>query len=352
LKHWYGYDADIYLDRAHSAIFPEAHVYDLPLKPVIAKLFETYDALVLFLPIGAAVRLIAPCLNSKLVDPAVICVDDAGMFVISVISGHVGGADYMCATVATVLGSTPVITSASHVLGTVALDLIGRTFGWVMDSDPVELTRASAKVVNGGTIGVFQDSGELSWLDETISTVRVFPTIQELLESTVDVAIIVTDREFDVRAFNRLSSDKIAVLYHPATLVVGMGCRRGVPEEELDKLLTDTFFEWGLSRKSISSIATANLKQDEPGLIALGENYGVSLVSYSNDQLNSMYVSIEAGNTSKLQLMKSQKAFSLLGIWGVSEPAALLASGSSELIVEKIKALRATIAVARKTYPV
>ena len=117
-------------------------------------------------------------------------------------------------------------------------------------------------------------------------------------------------------------------------------------------LLTDTFFEWGLSRKSISSIATANLKQDEPGLIALGENYGVSLVSYSNDQLNSMYVSIEAGNTSKLQLMKSQKAFSLLGIWGVSEPAALLASGSSELIVEKIKALRATIAVARKTYPV
>jgi len=355
LKQWYDCDADLYLDRGHAEDLSETFVYDLPLKPVIANLFQSYDALVLFLPLGAVVRLISSCLDNKLSDPAVICVDDSGRFAISVISGHVGGADDICVTVANVLGSTPVITSASYVLDTLALDLIGRPYGWVVDSDPVDLTRASAKVINGGTIGVFQDAGELYWLDETRDkdcAVQVFSTIAELLGSSVDVALIVTDREFDVTDFNRISSDKTAVLYHPATLVVGMGCRRGVPESELNKLLVDTFDEYGLSTQSIAGIATADLKKDEPGLIALGEKYGVPLVTYSKEQLNAMYVSSEESHTSELQLMKSQKAFSLLGIWGVSEPAALMASGSSELAVGKIKASRATIAIARKTYPV
>jgi cobalt-precorrin 5A hydrolase len=355
LKRWYGCDADLYLDRGHAEGLSETFVYDLPLKPVIANLFQSYDALVLFIPLGAVVRLISSCLDSKLSDPAVICVDDSGRFAISVISGHVGGADDICVTVANVLGSVPVITSASYVLDTLALDLIGRPYGWVVDSDPGDLTRASAKVINGGTIGVFQDAGELYWLDETRGkgcAVQVFSTMSELFGSSVDVALIVTDREFDVRDFNRMSSDKIAVLYHPASLVVGMGCRRGVPEAELNKLLIDTFHECGLSTQSISGFATADLKKDEPGLIALGAKYRVSVVSYSKDQLNSMYVSSEGGRTSELQLMKSEKAFSLLGIWGVSEPAALMASGASELVVGKTKASRATIAIARKTYAV
>ena len=355
LKQWYGREADLYLDRGHAEDLSETFVYDLPLKPVIANLFHSYDALVLFLPLGAVVRLISSCLESKLSDPAVICVDDSGMFAISVISGHVGGADDICVTVANALGSAPVVTSASYVLDTLALDLIGKPYGWVVDSDPIDLTRASAKVINGATIGVFQDAGETYWIDETRAkgcAVQVFANMSALLSSSVDVALIVTDSEFDVRAFNRMASDKIAVLYHPPTLVVGMGCRRGVPEAELNDLLVHTFNENGLSIQSISSIATADLKKDEPGLIDLGLKYGISLVSYSKDQLNSVYASSQGSHTPELQLMKSQKAFSLLGIWGVSEPAALMASGSSELVVGKTKASRATIAIARKTYPV
>ena len=152
-------DVTLFLDRRFLDEGEEgdaAEPFDLPVRPVVERAFAEYSSLVLFLSAGASIRLLAPCLESKRVDPAVVCVDDAGSFCVSLVSGHLGGADRLAQEVARHLGATPVITSASHASGTLAVDLLGEKFGWRLMAASTAVTRASAAVINGQPIGVWQ----------------------------------------------------------------------------------------------------------------------------------------------------------------------------------------------------
>ena len=235
-------DADIFLERRLVEPGDQVQAFDLPLRPLIGKLFQEYQALVLFLPVGAVVRLIAPILQDKHQDPAVVCVDDAGRFAVSLVSGHVGGADRLAEQVAEILNATPVITSASHVTGTLAVDLLGQEFGWTIEADPVSVTRASAAVVNGEPVGVFQEAGETSWWPDDLlpDNITRYPSLASLAQSPSVAALVISDRvppQADGGNFPQVLSGKIVILYRPASLVVGLGCRRGVPAEELEQLL-------------------------------------------------------------------------------------------------------------------
>lgn len=359
---------DLYLSRRFVESGDAAQAFDLPVRPIIGKVLSEYQAVVLFLPVGAAVRLIAPYLQDKHQDPAVVCIDDAGRFAVSLVSGHVGGADRLAESLARVLGATPVITSASHVSETLAVDLLGREFGWEMEADAVVVTRASAAVVNGDSVGIYQGAGETDWwpIDSPLpGNLTIYDSLESLVGSACSAALLVTDeinpfsleREKSQQAF----AAKNLVLYRPRSLVAGMGCRRGVPISELEQLLMDTFEDNNLSLMSLNCIATAELKQDEPGLLALAEKYGVPLLCYSGVELNSVFSHAVMGSADLTSdageeeinvqgLTPSKKAHSLLGIWGVSEPAAILASGSSSLLLPKHKGARATVAVARKRF--
>lgn len=365
-----GGEGALYLERRWLQPGDQATAFDLPLRPVIHRLFDQHPALVLFMPVGAAVRLLAPRLGDKHEDPAVVCVDDAGSFAVSLLSGHVGGADQLAEEVARILGATPVITSASHVTGTLAVDLLGRDLGWTLEADPLAVTRASAAVINGEPVGMLQEAGELGWRPPDRSwpeNITVYPCLDDLAQAGCAAALVITDREApgDGMTFRQLLSDTPLVLYRPRSLVVGMGCRRGVPLPELEELLAATFRRHNLSLSSLGCIATADLKKDEAGILALAEQYGVPLVCYSADELNRVFERPEAARevscgesldvvagsgTRRGQPTPSPRAYSLLGIWGVSEPAALLASGSRELLVPRQKTRRATVAVARKSF--
>ncbi|MCH8923480.1 MAG: anion permease, partial [Planctomycetes bacterium] len=147
----------------HSEEGDTVESFDLPLRPVVERAFAEYSSLVLFLSAGASIRLLAPCLESKKADPAVVCVDDAGSFCVSLVSGHVGGADRLAQEVARHLKATPVITSASHASGTLAVDLLGREYGWRLTASSTTVTRASAAVINARSVGVWQGAGEPGW---------------------------------------------------------------------------------------------------------------------------------------------------------------------------------------------
>ena len=361
-----GDGTDLYLNRRFVESGDAAHAFDLPLRPIIRKVISEYQAVVLFLPVGAAVRLIAPYLQDKYQDPAVVCIDDAGRFSVSLVSGHVGGADRLAESSARLLGATPVITSASHVTETLAVDLLGREFGWELEADSVTVTRASAAMVNGDHVGIYQGAGETNWwpTDSPLpGNLTIYDSLKSLGDSACSAVLLVTDeinplaivREKIQQAF----AVKNLVLYRPRSLVAGMGCRRGVPTAELEELLVDTFKDNNLSLMSLNCIATAELKQDEPGLLALAEKYAVPLVCYSGGELNAVFSPAVAGSSALTNdageeeinvqgLTPSEKAHSLLGIWGVSEPAAILASGNNALLLPKHKGARATVAVARK----
>lgn len=350
--------------------------FDLPVRPVIQKLFAERQRLVLFMAVGAAVRLLAPSLQDKRADPAVVCVDDGGRFAVSLISGHLGGADILAQEVAEALGAAPVITSASHVMGVFAVDLLGRNFGWTIEAQPGHVTRASAAVVNGEDVALFQDAGEVDWQPEDqelpINVTR-YSSIDAVMESNCAAALLITDRSLPA-----IADEKAVVVYRPKTLVAGMGCRRGVPADHLAEVLISAFDANGLSLASLNCIATAELKRDEPGILELAQKLNVPVRCYSADELNSIFGEVtrsgadavggnpplrrgdnpgigetgvaERTGEGKLEPTPRPRVHELLGIWGVAEPAALLASGSQELLAPRIKTDRATIAIARVAF--
>lgn len=365
-------ESTLYLERRLTEPSGDAVAFDLPLRPLVQRLFSEYEALVLFMPVGAAVRLLAPCIRDKHRDPAIVCVDDAGRFAVSLLSGHLGGADQLAQEVAEILGATAVLTSGSHVTGTIAVDLLGRESGWTLEADSATVTRASAAVVNGDPVGVYQEAGELDWWPEErplAGNITLHDSFQSLVnDSTSAAALVITDRlypEAGGKSYQQMVKGRPLVVYRPRSLVAGMGCRRGVPVEELDELLVTTLKQHNLSLRSLSCIATADLKKDEVGILALAKKYGVPIICYGGDELNSVFGSPPANDdTGTAEAAESsanasqgtgrptpsKKAHSLLGIWGVAEPAALLASNSRELLVPRQKTTRATIAIARKPF--
>lgn len=335
-----GDGAALYVERRFVDAVDGAIAFDLPLRPLIARLFGERRRLVVALPVGAAVRLIAPCIGDKRTDPAVVCVDEAGRFAVSALSGHIGGADALAALVADAIGATAVITSAAYALGTVAVDMLGSEFGWRIEAGSGALTRAAAAVVNGEPVGVYQDAGEPFPWDAgkpLPPNIRICDTVGGL--AGFGTALLITDH---TDALERMGAALPAtvITYRPRTLAVGVGCRRGADAAEVEGLLRDTFAAERLSTASIRWLATAELKRDEPAIGALGERLGVPVRFYDGDALNAMPGPSGASAAQRL-----------LGIVGVAEPAALLASDGGGIIVRKVKSAAATVAVARIRLP-
>ena len=141
----------------------KTHCYSGAFRNQIATLFENYQEVVFFVSLGAVVRLIAPYLKSKDEDPAIIVIDDAGQFVIPVLSGHVGGANACSEKIAKLLGATAVLTTASDVGKTIPVDILGRNLGWIVEAPKLNITRVSADVVNEELIAFVQECGDKNW---------------------------------------------------------------------------------------------------------------------------------------------------------------------------------------------
>lgn len=131
--------------------------YEGALRAQISLMFEAYDQLVYFVSLGAVVRLIAPYMQSKDEDPGVLVVDDAGQYVIPVLSGHIGGANAWAEYLASLLGATAVLTTASDVGKTIPVDILGRELGWAVEAPKINITRVSAHVVNEEPIALIDE---------------------------------------------------------------------------------------------------------------------------------------------------------------------------------------------------
>lgn len=140
-----------------------AHCYEGKVGDQVPALFAAFDGIVLIVSLGAVVRLIAPHLGNKETDPAVVVVDEAGKFAIPVLSGHLGGANALAGQLAAALGATPVLTTASDARQTLAVDLLGRELGWIMEASHDEVVRASAAVVNDEPVALVQEAGSEDW---------------------------------------------------------------------------------------------------------------------------------------------------------------------------------------------
>lgn len=296
----------------------------------IVELFKNNDALICLFSLGAVIRLIAPVLKDKKTDPAIIVIDDKTNFVISVLSGHIGGANELTEKIAEKLNATPVITTAADVNKTIAVDLVGRDLGWKIDDDST-VTKVSAYMVNEEKIGIYQDVGERNWYKILPKNVEIFNSIDELKNSDSKGFLIITDKIID-GDFLRES-----VVYRPPSLIVGIGLHWDTTKETIKQGIDFCMKKFNLSQKSIAKLVSIKKPEDVKGLIDIGKEMNIPVEYLNREEL----AEISAPNPSE-----TVKAFE--GTSSVSEAAAIKASGG-KLIVEKQKfPPNLTIAIARK----
>ena len=300
----------------------------------VEKAFSCSDALIFIGALGICVRSIAPYIQDKHTDPAVVCIDTTGKQVISVLSGHVGGANELTVSLARLLSAEPVITTQSDNVGLWALDTLPEKYDWALGVLP-----------KGNTTPV-SDEQRNSWLNQAIALfVDRKPTalllecpveggeyLIETLPSHVDlyqdVASIPVDKYSLVIAVTPWihAYPALCIQYIPKVLHVGMGCKRDLlaDVQVLEKEVLSSLREQHLSEKAICSLDSVDIKADEKALLLLAETWHVPFYTYPVTELKEIEVPTP-----------SVVVESNIGIPSVSEAAAIKASGDGLLVLPK-----------------
>ncbi|MBR1719162.1 MAG: precorrin-4 C(11)-methyltransferase [Phocaeicola sp.] len=290
--------------------------------------FHSYEALIFIGAMGICVRSIAPYIGSKYTDPAVLCVDSTGKTVISVLSGHVGGANELARKVASAIGAMPVITTQSDCVGMWTLDTLARQFDWSVRPQRMneQITLFTSEKPTALLLSV-RDKGT-DWLERNLpSNVKVFYHEEDINQDDFELLIVVSPI---LPQAIRLPY----VWYIPQCVHLGIGlAHQAQPVDRIRQEMEETLVSNGIASEAIMGLATIHEKQDEPFVKRMAEQYPVQF--YSSDELSG----IEVPNPSKT-VEKYMKTSS------VCEAAALLSSGNDELLLPKTKGADWTMAVA------
>ena len=299
----------------------------------IAELFKKNDALICLFSLGAVIRLVSPHLGDKKSDPAVIVIDDKMNFVISALSGHLGGANNLTEEIAEKIGAVSVITTAADVNKTIPVDLVGKEYGWKIDDDS-NVTRISAMMVNEENISLYQDVGEKNWWKKELpKNVTAYNTLTELKNSHAKGCLVITDKKLDSDLMEN------SVVFRPPSLVVGIGLHWDTSKDDIKKGLEECLAKFKLSKKSLIKFASIKKEHDVQGLIDLSNEMKIPVEYVDRNDL----ASINVPNP-------SQTVQTFEGTPSVSEAAATKISGG-KLVVEKQKfPPNLTIAIARRSY--
>lgn len=285
-------------------------------KSWVAREFRACDALVFIGATGIAVRLIAPLLQDKTTDPAVLVLDEAGRFVISLVSGHIGGANALALQIAAELGATSVITTATDLNGVWAADV------WAIRNDcvvvnPDHIKHISMALLNNQEIGFYSPFPIIGTLP---SNVRA----KNKGALGVCVSLDAAKKPFD-----------ITLNLVPQIATLGAGCRKNTDIATFEAFVLRELAKWKLSPKALQYIASIDLKKDEPCMLEFAAKFDIAFKIFKAEDLNAV-----DGNFEPSEFVKQTT-----GVDNVCERAAVLASGG-ELLVGKTTCNGMTLAIA------
>ncbi len=306
-------------------------VFPGPLAPLLTEIYGSYDGFVFLMATGIVVRMLAEHIKDKRYDPAVVVMDITGRFAISLVSGHLGGANALARRLAEITGAVPVITTGTDVNETIAPDVIAMEIGGEVDDFQV-MKKVSAALVDGDPTGVVDLTGvnPPSLRGPLKPNVKILPTLEALRDAPVAAGIVITNRLLDLTEHRRP-----VVLLRPRNLVVGVGCNRGTAADEIAEAVERVLLGHALSVKSVRTLATVEAKRDEAGLLGAATRLGLPLAFCDKDTLNAV-----PGVPNP-----SAAPMKFVGVQGVAEPSALAVSGG-RLLVEKVKSGNVTVTVA------
>ena len=283
--------------------------------------FREYDLFVFIGAMGICIRSIAPFIKDKYTDPAILCVDSTGRYVVSVLSGHIGGANDWARRVAAITGGEAVVTTQSDNTGLWALDTLARRFDWRTAASHAEMNRMISLFVGNQPTALLLDVKDrgTDYLERTLPAhVSVFYRFEDIRPEAFRLIIAVTPFIY--------TADVPILYYRPRVLHVGIGCRRDSAPEGVAEHMAAVMEAHRLSPLAVRSVATIELKKDEPLFHALAQTWEAEKHVYRADELADITVP-----------NPSQKVFDTTGVWGVSESTAQRASGFGPLVMEKQK---------------
>lgn len=296
-------------------------IYFESLSEALKRQFHRHSGHIFIFSTGIAVRMIAPLLTSKTSDPAVVVVDDKARHVISLLSGHLGGANELTRSVAALLKSRPVITTATDVNDVPSIDMIAKKLSFYIET-PQNIKHINMAFLKQDRVHV-QDPQDL-----------LIPAIPASCVSADDTG----DRDLNdiFCSYMVKPVSRETLVLRPPVLCVGIGCNRGTSCEDIHTFLLEVIQSENLSLASVTAFGTTDLKIDEAGMTQLSEKMGIPMAYYTKEQLNSVKT---VKNPSKM----AQKH---IGVKSVCEAAAILTANNGKLIVPKKKNKDVTIAVA------
>ena len=283
---------------------------DAPLEELVKEAFSSADALIFWCAAGIAVRCIAPCLTHKSQDPAVLVLDERGKHCISLLSGHMGGANALAGTVSALCGAEPVITTGTDTEHRFSVDEFARCNGLVV-TDWEKAKRISAKVLAGETLTI--GSGMKK---------EQYCPVEGLEEQNWKEGEFLSNADVWITPRRITAPDQVLQLI-PRNLTVGIGCRKGTELSALHAALDRFMEQTGLDRRGICQITSIDRKKEEQGLVDLASDLGVPFVTYTSEEL------LQAPG----EYPSSEFVREITGVDNVCQRSAMLGAGDGAAVI-------------------
>ena len=292
---------------------PDFEAYRPPLTEAVGDLFSWCDQLVFIGSTGMAVRGIAPWVKDKKTDPGVLVIDEGGTYVISLLSGHIGGANALTVSLAAAIGAQPVVTTATDVEGKFSVDAWAARNGFVIDD--MQLAKAVSAAILEGNIPIYSD----------FPVITGYPGGTQPGESG-ELGICVS--------YEKKTPFSNTLRLIPQILHLGIGCRRGTAEDAIRHAVDTVLEENRIDPRAVRCVASIDLKAEEAGLLAFCESRGLRPHFYAPARLRQV----------PGEFTPSAFVESVTGVDNVCERSALL--GADKLIIKKTAVSGVTVAVA------
>ena len=310
----------------HDSTVIKTDLYHKNVRKYFPILFYEYDAIIAIMASGILIRSIAPLVESKVTDPAVLNVDDNGNFVISTLSGHLGGANKLTYKIADLIDATPVITTSTDVNNKLGIDVIAKDL-YLSISDTKEILFFNKAILDGEEITF------------TLNCDKNYDYLFDYLEN------VTLEMHVSFNYSDKVNTDEIHVqcgqhklILKEKKIVVGIGCRRGKECEKIHEGLVKSISDLNIHKSRINMLASAEIKKDEQGILELSEKLNIPVNFVEIEKLK-LFTSNDVA--------RSEFVFSKFGIYGVCEPSALITAGfDSKLIYKKTSYDGVTISVA------
>lgn len=295
-------------------IYCKSKIKNFSLDEVVQKSFKECDSIIFISSTGIAVRAISKYLKSKDVDPAVVVVDVCNKFTISLVSGHLGGANELALNVSKFLENTPVITTATDNLNKKAPDIIAKENNLIIDSLDMAKEIAS-RLVNNKSVYFKDDLNKIKCPKGYINS-------DTIKENTLWITDKITSKDDVLRLIRK-------------HIVLGIGCRRDTSSEKMFSFIEKTLIDNEIDIRSIKTVASIDIKSDEKAILDLKDKLNVELKFFTKEEIKKVHNNYEGSDFVERNV----------GVRAVSEPVVELLG--AEIIIDKIKFEGITLTIGR-----